>query len=359
MNWIAVAWGAVAFARSGGALSEAEHVLNVLAPFDAGEVARLERCFAENGSAWDVRARVVRIVAPDVRDLAADTLLLGYEEGILAALAAEGGLAGGVNGCQPLASEGWSPAWRVAPDIPPPDVGSFRSFLDCGRRGRVVTRRPTATGSEALLLGAIAADSGWSVDIELREVLFGDVESGTWRSDTASREQIAQDLAAGMAMLLPIRTAEAIKRAAGGLEWAAWREGVPTLLLGAGMTAASSRSATAWFNERFARDVAPVVRAALELEAPPGAGDLPTDAPEWQRQVAPLRFAFDRREAARLRDRLVELATTPDEALPESAVDAAERWIDVVLLTCGVVAIWIAAIKTRRRRRDPRGDSVV
>lgn len=325
--------------------------LTLLAPFDAEEIVRLERCCADHAAEWGILATVVRIVSPDVRDLAAETLLIGYESSLLESLARAGGLAVGEAGPREFASETWVPAWRPDEQGGSPVVTTFFGLVEAGHRGRVVARRITATGTDGLVLGAISAALHWSEESELRELLLADAEAGTLRSDSASSSQLLRDLPPGFATLVPRRAVAAARAAGIELESAPWQEGTPTLRLAAALTAASSAATRRWFVDRFERDLAPAVLAALQLEPLGASGDASSPG------VAPL--AFDRAAALAARAVLARLQEVPAAAAPQGAVELALRWIDEVLLTAAVVAIWIVALRFGRNRRDPRGGGVV
>lgn len=321
-------------------------VLQVLAPFDAGEVAALGRCFADHAAEWGVVAQVVRIVAPGVRDLAPDTLLLGYERSLLEELAAGGMVAGHSAGVRPFAGESWQPVWRADADGRAPAVTTFFGLIEADQRGMVLSRRFTPTSSDGLVLGAIAAALGWSADAELRELALGDAAGGALRSDSASTLQLLRDLPPGAAMVAPTRVVAAARAAGLPLDSAPFREGTPWLELAAALTARSSDAGRNWFAARFEREVAPAVVAALQLEPPPEAA---TDDS---------RLTFDPAAARAARARLVDLQAAPDVDAPTDAAGLILRWIDEILLTGAVIAIWVVALRFGRRR-DPRGGGVV
>jgi len=148
-----------------------------------------------------------------------------------------------------------------------------------------------------------------------------------------------------------------MQRGGSPIEWGPFQEGFPTLVLSAALTRRSGGAARGWFATRFAAEVAPALRAALDLEPldPPAA-----DAPTWQRTVEPARLRFDRPAAEALGHRIAELAGEVPQGPPESGLDLVERWIEGLLLTGAVAAICYVALRVGRARgRDPGGGAVV
>jgi hypothetical protein len=333
-----------------GALREPAHqgatVLQVLAPLDAGEVVVLDRCFAEHAAEWGVVAHVLRIVSPGVRDLAPDTLLFCYERSLLEELAAERLLHGGADGVRSTAGEAWQPAWRPDSDGRAPAVTTFFGLIEADQRGVVVSRRLTETSSDGLVLGAIAATLGWTDDLELRELALGDSAEGALRSDSASTMQLLRDLAPGAAMVAPRRVVVAAQAEGLPLGSAPFLDGTPRLELASALSSGSGAAVVRWFVDRFERDVAPILAGALHLEPCPGPAD----------GGGMLEFNLAAAKAARAR--LVELQAAQGVETPADAVSLALRFIDEVLITGAVIAVWVVALRFGRRR-DPRGGGVV
>jgi hypothetical protein len=334
--------------------------LLVRTPLDGRDVESLRRCFADHADAWGVQVRIARIVEVETRDLVADTLLLGYEEGVVAEWEHEGELAGGDAAARAFAREAWAPVWRRAVDPgdpPPPSLESLLAFVDAGEERHLVLRRLAPGSCEALLLGAVGLTLGWNDDDALGHLVIAGDARETLRPGTMSHAQLLRELAPGCGTLAPVRTAVAMQRSGAPIDWGPFQEGFPTLVLSAAVTRRSGEAARAWFATRFAAEIAPALRAALDLEPL----DAPAaDAPSWQRTVEPARLRFDHSAADALGHRIAELAGELPQGPPESGMDLFERLIEGLLLTGAVAAIWYVALRVgRARRRDPDGGAVV
>lgn len=319
--------------------------LRVVAPFDGSEIAALTRALAEHGTDLGLRATVVRIVELEPLDLAPDTLLLGYERGQLEKLAKEGALApiGPPPAVTPFARESWTPAFATGPLAEAPLLDSFQALLAPALEGRVYLRRVTARSTEGLILAAVADELGWTSDDELARFVVASDATQTLLPATSSLEQLLATLPAGGATITPVRVAVAAARAGRAISYQAPREGWFAVELAAALTKGASPATARWFTARFDTALAPLVRATLELEP---MTDLPSDAPAWQRSVAPARVDLDRAAGELVepvRERLVrQFEGGADGGLPLDG-DALEMLLDGLLLTVALAGIVWAA----------------
>ncbi len=331
-----------------------ELALRIVAPFDGREVEALQKAWNERAVEWGARARFTRLLEPTRSDLAGDTLVVGYEEGRLAALAGQGLLAGAPSA---FARESWAPVWSVAAGAEPAACKSFRALADGDFGGRVRLRRPTAESTEGLLLGVVAATLGMDDDVWLRSLVLASDEAATLLPAGRSYRELLRQLPAGAVLLAPLRVATLVQREGGSLEWGRPEEGFVSFTLAAAPGREASGLVREWFTRRFVTDVAPRLRATIELEPldAPGA-----DAPAWQQRIAAAPLPFDRAAAEQLRDRIVPLYGAAEEMAGGSAVDIAEWIIDGALLTAALLFVVVVARRMGGRNdRDPRDGAVV
>jgi hypothetical protein len=331
--------------------------LRVLSPWGEEDLARLDAWSREQAGRIGVTFDPRRIVELTLRDLAPETLLLGYERGLLDGLDGEGLLAAAPErgaAVVTFAFESWTPAWIVDPEAELADLDSFAAFARPAWRGRVCVRRVGFDSTEGLILGDLARRLDWLAEEDLMRLVLSSDEGGTIRSATASGATLLRDLPLGAATLVPVRDAVFARRAGRRASFPLPTEGFLSVELGAALTEDSSPSRVAWLHESFAPAIAPLLCRALEFEP---AGPLPDDAPEWMRIVLGHRREIERESAAVVRVRLARLyAAAPSrQSLPSEGLLA--RFVDVLLILGGLAfgfVVWRLG-----GRRDPDRRSVV
>lgn len=345
---------APALVRAASPVRAEELALRIVLPFDAREVAALQQAWNARAAEWGAQARFTRLLEPTRSDLAGDSLLVGFEEGRVEGLVAQGLLAGPP---VPFARESWAPAWSVADRADVAACTSYRSLSDGAFSGRLRLRRPTADSTEGLLLGVVAATLRMDDDEWLRTLVLASDDAGTLLPAGRSYRELLRALPAGGLLLAPVRAAAAVQREGAPLEWGRPEEGFVSFTLAAAPSREASEPVRAWFARRFLADVAPQLRAAIELEP---LGEVTAEAPAWQQRVAAAPLPFDRAAAEALRRRIVPLYGAAEAAVGGSAVDVAELLIDGALLTAAL--LFVLAVARRmggRNDRDPRDGAVV
>ena len=343
MTAAAPALVAALLAQSGPELPGTALRWRVATPFDGQDVAELESWWRARAAALGAEAQMARVVLPGEEELAAGTLLLGYERGLLDELEARGALAAAP---VTFAWQSWAPCWALGGDPDAPEIDSFEKLLDPALQGHVHLRSVTRESPEGLLLGELARRLDLVGERELPRLVLASYDAGTIRGATTSIDAFLRTLPAGAATIAPVRAAARARRTGLRVSWSLPREGFLALELAAAATKGTDAPLRRWFEERFASAVAPELAASLELE-PTGA--LPGAAPEWMRLVESRRTGIDRDAAERLRVRLARLydAAPPRGALPDPG--GILDFVDTLLLTAAVVAVLLLWRRERRR----------
>ncbi len=344
----------LAAGAASAASAEERPALRVLVPFDGREVSALQAAWNSHAADWGADAHVLRILTPTRRDVAGDTLLLGYEFGLLQTMERDGLL---LASPRPFARESWAPVWSVAPAAAPAICRSFRELAEGAFMGRVWLRRPTLESPEGLLLGAVAAELRLDEETWLKGLVLASDDNSTLQPAGRSLRELLRRLPPGMVTLAPVRAAVAAQGEGALVDWGRPAEGFVAFELAAAVSREASGAARAWFDARFEPVLAAGVVAALDLEP---LGPLPTGALPWQQRVVAAPLAFDRAAAEALRTRLVRLYGTEERGDTRSAIDLVEWLIDGALLTAALLFVWAVARKMGRGNdRDPRDGAVV
>ena len=323
--------------------------LRIVVPFESDDAAKASLWFDAHASALGIQPRVdaVRRLGPS--ELQPDTLLFGFEAGLLVELGEEGELladAADVRAAvHPVAIESWTLVWSGDGRLEPPGADSWRVLLDPKTKGRVRSRRVGAQNPEGLVWSEIRG----RLAVDLDDLLAAAGADKTPLPPELPLEELLRRLPEGSAALAPARAAVLARRAGAALRSPRPREGCVGLTLAAAVTRGSGEAAAAVATRLDAALLADFARA-LELE--PAA--LPDESfPDWIRELARDRAAdaIHRERAAVDRAQLLErdrgggTAPAPPE---ESWLDI---WLDGLLLTVAAALILVALLRTARAPR--------
>ena len=324
--------------------------LRIVVPFENDDAAQASLWFDAHASALGIQPRVdaVRRLGPS--ELQPDTLLFGFEAGLLVELGEEGELladAADVRAAvHPVAIESWTLVWSGDGRLEPPGADSWRVLLDPKMKGRVRSRRVGAQYPEGLVWSEIRG----RLAVDLDDLLAAAGADKTPLPPELPLQELLRRLPEGSAALAPVRAAVLARRAGAALRSPRPREGCVGLTLAAAVTRGSGEAAAAVVATRF--DAALLADFARALELEPAA--LPDASfPDWIRELARDRAADAiHRERAAVdlaqlleRDRGGGTAAAPPE---ESWLDV---WIDGLLLTVAAALILVALLRTARAPR--------
>jgi len=324
--------------------------LRIVVPFENDDAAQASLWFDAHASALGIQPRVdaVRRLGPS--ELQPDTLLFGFEAGLLVELGEEGELladAADVRAAvHPVAIESWTLVWSGDGRLEPPGADSWRVLLDPKMKGRVRSRRVGAQYPEGLVWSEIRG----RLAVDLDDLLAAAGADKTPLPPELPLQELLRRLPEGSAALAPVRAAVLARRAGAALRSPRPREGCVGLTLAAAVTRGSGEAAAAVVATRL--DAALLADFARALELEPAA--LPDASfPDWIRELARDRAADAiHRERAAVdlaqlleRDRGGGTAAAPPE---ESWLDV---WIDGLLLTVAAALILVALLRTARAPR--------
>jgi len=216
--------------------------LRIVVPFENDDAAQASLWFDAHASALGIQPRVdaVRRLGPS--ELQPDTLLFGFEAGLLVELGEEGELladAADVRAAvHPVAIESWTLVWSGDGRLEPPGADSWRVLLDPKMKGRVRSRRVGAQYPEGLVWSEIRG----RLAVDLDDLLAAAGADKTPLPPELPLQELLRRLPEGSAALAPVRAAVLARRAGAALRSPRPREGCVGLTLAAAVTRGSSGS---------------------------------------------------------------------------------------------------------------------
>ena len=321
--------------------------LHVVTPLAADDVVRIQRFWDGHARQIGAEARVDRAASLGAAQLLPDTLLLGFEAGLLEELGGNGALlseaANVAAAVHPIAVESWTMAWTDDWGDDLPELDTCRALLDERLRGRVRLRRVTADGPEGLVLSEIRA----RLAVDLERMLLATDSAGTVLAFDLPFDELLRTLPPRSVTLAPVRAAVLARRAGRPIVWGIPREGLVGLTLAAAVTRGSSKEGAA----ALAALVEPPLRdefcRALELE-PVGVAD--PGWPDWIRMVSE-RHAADAIKRERAGVERLHLAVFQTGGAPDGAHSDGD-WIDDLIdgaMVTGAALLAVLALRAFRR----------